>query len=137
MLSFPDAVSYTHLYAVQGKVARYRQAAGALHHAGALEGGRGRFGHVEKRIRLEVGVAGRFPGVDRAHVDGGCDGGFGDLGLVQVQSRRHLADAPVHVGDGEMADAELHRAVRRVAGPGGGLRQGQGSRERENTGRCV
>ena len=58
--------------------------------------------------------------------------GLGHVGLVVQDGGGHFAEAAMHVGDAQMGDAEVDLAVRRIGGPGGGLRQGQGSRERQN-----
>ena len=45
-----------------------------------------------------------------------------------------MAEVAMDVGDGEVSDGEVDFAVSGVGGPGGGLRQGQWSGERQNAG---
>ena len=77
-------------------------------------------------------IAGRYASIHGAHVDRGCHAGFGYICLVQVNRSRHPADAAMDVGYAQVPDVEVNLAVLRVAGPGRGLRQGQGRRQRQN-----
>src|SRR5580692_6646344 len=113
--------------AVEGEVAGHfcGAFAGADNSCG-LEGDGGKFGCVQEMIAFEVVVAMLHAGVEGGDVDGGGDGGFRDVLIVEFDRAGYFGEFALDVGDAEVADGELGVGVRGVQLPGGGLGVGGG-----------
>ena len=86
--------------AVEGEVARHfgGAIAGADNFRGLKSDG-GKFGYVEEMIAFEVVVAVLHAGVEGGDVDGGGDGGFGDVLVVEIDCAGNFCEFALDVGD--------------------------------------
>jgi hypothetical protein len=97
--------------AVQSQIAGDGKLISAFGHAGTRKACGRELSYVKEAVGLEVVVARFLASVDSGNVDGRSYRGLGDIALVKGNDSRYMAETPVNLRDGEMADAEVDFAM--------------------------
>src|SRR5713226_2386261 len=85
--------------------------------AGALERDRWELLDIQEVLRLQVAVALLVMRAQRAGVDGGLDGGGGEIIFVEVDHGLHARDLSLHGHDAHVLGGKLHLGVHWIHGP--------------------